>query len=168
MKLPRPLLIVLIILLVLFVVSCGIGIARSGEQSQGDGDKKSELRDGDFASFFKRFGPPSAPVEFPTASAPCRDASTGNLNVSGSCTVTIPSTNDPRRRLLLRPAAGFMTMSVAVTRPIDPAPLTETNSDSTTISSNSDEGSVVVVRGESAVVTVGCNCTVLVNPAELN
>lgn len=158
--LPRPLLIVLIILILLSVVGCGVSLLRGGEQGSSDEDKTAELRDGDLGDNFSRFAPPSEPLTLTSANTSCLNSS-GNLQFTGTCTVTIPATGDLRRRLLLRPAAGSMRMQVSGSTNGKPF-----GSGNETINAGSDDGSVVLARNDFATVTLGCTlgCTVLVNP----
>ncbi len=166
MSLPRPLLIVLIILLVLFVVSCGIAIARSGEQGQGDADKKQGLNGG-FGDLFKRLTPPTAPLRFPPATispsgSSCSFSGT-LLQVNGSCAISFVDLQELRARLLLTRGSGNLTVSVNGT--VSGSSVNE----STSMPGDTDNVDLVFARGDSAIVTVSCGlgtCDVGVNPPE--
>jgi hypothetical protein len=169
LTLPKPLIVVIVIILVIALVSCGASAFRSinGEPHGNNSDSRASLKDNPIAKFLKNFAPPTEPVGFPPATTDCTQGSS-TLTVSGSCSVTIPSSaNKPRREMLLSPTNLPMSMKVAVTRPIDDFPFTKTEaSDDETIGVNSDDGSVIVQNDQSAVITLSCSstCTVAVNP----
>jgi hypothetical protein len=158
--LPRPLIVVLVIIIVLSVVGCGVSLLRGGEQGSSDPERQDELRNGDVGNIFSRLAPPSEPLALTSANTSCLNSS-GNLQFTGTCTVTIPPTDDLRRQLLLRPTAGSMGMQVSGFTNGEPF-----NSNNETVNAGSDDGSLVLARNDFATVTLNCpiGCTVLVNP----
>ncbi|HYI21428.1 MAG TPA: hypothetical protein VEX62_02225 [Candidatus Limnocylindrales bacterium] len=160
-QLPRPLLIVLVVLVVLAALSCGAGFLNRGDQQQPPEAREAELREGGPADFLRRFAPPSEPLPLNASmvSSGCFQ-SPSSLQFSGSCTIVIPTAEPFRSRLLLRPNAN-MSMKVSLTHDGE-----STESDTETIGAGSDDGSVVLARGDSAAITLTCTfgCTVAVNP----
>jgi hypothetical protein len=160
-KLPRPLIIVLIVLLVLFVVSCAVSLARSDEQGKGDDDKKAGLNGG-FGDLFKRLTPPTAPLQFPpaTVSPSSCFVSSNQLQFGGSCFVTVPELQELRARLLLSHAGGILTVRVVGT--VSGSAIDKT----TTMPADTDKVDLVFARGDSATVILSCTfptCAVVVN-----
>ncbi|CAN5648791.1 hypothetical protein BH23CHL6_BH23CHL6_01060 [soil metagenome] len=163
MKLPRPLLIVVIVVLLLGVAGCGASIALSGRDRELTPEAKEiEVETGGLADLFRRLTPPSEPAVLQQPTAPCLVTATQRLQFIGGCVVSIPPTGDLRRRLVLRLATGAMSMQVTVT--VDGE---AHSSDAELITTGSDDPSLVLARNDSAVVTLNCfagPCTVLVNP----
>lgn len=166
MTLPKPLIIVLIVVVVIAVVACGATVIRGVRNEQG-GDSpanKEELRQGGFGDFFSLFAPPSAPVSLRdpgvALSNGCGAPDQFNDLTLTSCTITIGSTNDVRRQLRLDPSSS-MTMSVSGQSS------GESFSDSTAVTPGTEDGSLVLGRGDFATVTLSCQfqCIVHVNHA---
>ena len=164
MKLPRPLIIVLIVIVVIAVVACGATVIRGARNEQG-GDSpanKEELREGGFADFLSLFAPPSAPLNLGdpgvALSNGCGAPDQFNDLALTSCTITIGPTNDVRRQLRLDPNSS-MTMSVSGQSS------GELFSDSTAVAPGTKDGSLVLGRGDFATVTLSCQvqCIVHVN-----
>jgi hypothetical protein len=155
MRLPRPLLLVVMVLVVLALAgSCAAFVAPAG----GPGDIRSGITD-----FLEGLAPDPPPVVLDSSSAPCLSGDQLVIPANTACLVVVQPTDDLRRRLALRVTAGSVRFAVDQI-----ANGKSTGTQDQTVNAGDDPVSLAVSRRDSATLGLTClsvaTCVLAVNP----
>jgi hypothetical protein len=105
MKIPRPLLILIVIIVILGVLSCGVGVFRGSrsEATPAPGDAAGQAHVGSLID---------GPVHIEDITGLCVDATNLRISFTTSCGLSVRPVALLPRVLKLRPTSGTVTVSV--------------------------------------------------------